>query len=408
MNLKHRAALVVGFASLLVLAGRHDRAVGQEAGIDHFEQDITIDCNPTLLEKCAKKRLQEGRRLFDVETFGGNGRTCRTCHGKATGTFTPAEAAARLAEDPNDPLFLHDGLDDGIAGTSRITQHATVRIEIPLPPGVVLVDDPSRRSVILNRGTPTTMNTPALDPQLMYDTREPTLLTQAFNAIVGHAQNTRVPTPLELELIKEFQQTDSRFFSSEALRAFAYGGPAPQLPPGTTDSERRGRAMFDNVPFDGVSTKGICNSCHSGPMLNRAAPGNRFGLPPGGLRASIGVSERNLIGNPVYSFAVTNPDGSVVVIDNTPDPGAMLNNPPPSAPPGVPTPPRSFFANLFKILPLWGVRETAPYFHDNSAKTLEDVAEFYAFFFLNSPSTTGFVFTEQDQADMVAFLKLLR
>ena len=286
--------LVVGCASLLVVTGWYDGAGGQEMGFDPFGQSATVDCDPSLSDKCAKRRLQEGRRLFDVETFGGNGRTCRTCHSKKTGTFTPEEAVARLAEDPNDPLFLHDGLDDGVAGTSRITEHATVRIEIPLPPGVVLVGDPTRRSVILNRGTPTTMNTPALDPQLMYDTREPNLQQQAFNAIVGHAQNTRVPTALELELIKEFQQTDSRFFSSEALRAFANGGPPPQLPPGVTDSERRGRAMFDNVPFDGVSTRGICNSCHSGPMLNRAAAGNPFGLPPGGLRAGIGVSERNL------------------------------------------------------------------------------------------------------------------
>jgi hypothetical protein len=408
MNFKHRAAVVVGCASLLVLAGRHQEAIGQEAGIDAFGQDVPLDCDPTLSEKCARKRLQEGRRLFDVETFGGNGRTCRTCHSKQTGTFTPEEALLRLALDPSDPLFLHDGLDDGIEGTSRITEHATVRIEIPLPPSVVLLDDPARRSVILNRGTPTTMNTPALDRQLMYDTREPDLLQQAFNAIAGHAQNTRQPTVLELELIKEFQQTDARFFSSEVLRAFANGGPPPQLPAGTTDSERRGRAMFDNVPFDGVSTRGICNSCHSGPMLNRAAAGNPFGLPPGGLRAGIGISERNLIGNPLYSFVVTNQDGSVVVVRDTPDPGAMLNNPPPSAPPGVPTPPRSFFANLFKILPLWGVSDTAPYFHDNSAKTLEDVAEHYAFFFLTSPSTTGFVFTAQDQADMVAFLRLLK
>jgi cytochrome c peroxidase len=341
-----------------------------------------------------------------VETFGGNGRTCRTCHSKKTGTFTPEEAVARLAEDPNDPLFLHDGLDDGVAGTSRITEHATVRIEIPLPPGVVLADDPSRRSVILNRGTPTTMNTPALDPMLMYDTREPNLEQQAFNAIVGHAQNTRTPTALDLELIKEFQQTDSRFFSSDALRAFANGGPPPQLPPGTTASERRGRAMFDNVPFDGVSTRGICNSCHSGPMLNRAAAGNPFGLPPGGLRAGIGVSERNLLGNPLYSFVVTNQDGSVVVIDPTPDPGAMLNNPPPRVPPGVPAPPRSFFANFFKILPLWGVKDTAPYFHDNSAKTLEAVAAHYAKFFA-IVTGGGIVLSPQEQADIVAYMKLL-
>ena len=389
MDLKHRAAVVVGCASLLVAAGRYDGAAGQEV-------DLT------------KKRLQQGRKLFDVETFGGNGRTCRTCHSRKTGTFSPEEALARLIENPDDPLFLHDGLDDGVSGTARITEHATVRIEIPLPPDVVLLDDPARRSVIFNRGTPTTMNTPALDPMLMYDTREPNLLQQAFDAIRDHAQNTRQPTALELDLIKEFQQTDSRFFSSEALRDFANGGPPPSLPPGTTASERRGRAMFDNVPFDRVSTRGICNSCHSGPMLNRAAPGNPFGLPPGGLRGSIGISERNLIGNPVYSFAVTNRDGSVVVIRDTPDPGAMLNNPPPAVPPGVPPPPRSFFANFFKIPTLWGIRDTAPYFHDNSAKTLEDVAEHYAFFFLNSPSTTGFVFTAQDQADVVAFLKLLR
>ncbi len=110
--------------------------------------------------------------------------------------------------------------------------------------------------MIVNRGTPTTMNTPALDPFLMYDTREPNLQSQAFNAIHGHAQNTREPTALELDLIKEFQQTDSRFFSSEALESFANGGPPPQLPPGTTESEKRGRAMFDNVPFDGVTTRG--------------------------------------------------------------------------------------------------------------------------------------------------------
>ena len=88
----------------------------------------------------------------------------------------------------------------------------------------------------------------------------------------------------------------------------------------------------------------------------------------------------------------------------------MLNNAVPAPPPGsgFPTPPRAFFANLFKIPTMWGVKDTAPYFHDNSAKTLEEVAEHYAFFFLTSPSTSGFVFTAQDQADMVAFVKLLR
>jgi cytochrome c peroxidase len=60
----------------------------------------------------------------------------------------------------------------------------------------------------------------------------------------------------------------------------------------------------------------------------------------------------------------------------------------------------------FKIPQLRGVRHTAPYFHDNSAKTLEDVAAHYTRFF--SVVTLGFVqLTPQDEADMVAFMKLL-
>ena len=403
MDPKHRA--VVG-ALLLVVAATYARAIGQEASVSHTEQ-ISLNCDPTVSDKCAAARVRAGRKLFDVETFGGNGRTCRTCHSKKTGTFSPEDAQERLAADPNDPLFLHDGLDDGLSGTTRITDHATVRIEIPLPSEVVLVDDPERRSVILNRGTPTTMNTPALDRLLMYDTREPNLQQQALNAIHGHAQNGREPTAFELDLIKEFQQGDSRFFSSEALRSFANGGPPPQLPDGTTESEKRGRKMF-NPTFNRETKEGICNICHSGPMLNQFAPGNPVGGPPGGRRSNIGVSERNKIGNPVYNFRVTDANGDVVDV-RSPDPGVMLITALPAPPPGsgFPTPPRSFFADLFKIPTLWGVSRTAPYFHDNSAKTLEEVAEHYDFYFRTAPGL-GFPLTAQDQADIVAFLKLLR
>ena len=410
MVLQRRVVAAGGCALLLVIAAPYTGAIGQDAGFNAAEQSFTVVCDPADSDQCAKFRLHEGRKLFDVETFGGNGRTCRTCHSKNTGTFSPEDVQARLAADPTDPLFLHDGLDDGVAGTSRISEHATVRIEIALPQGVSLAGDPAARSVIFNRGTPSTMNTPALDRFLMYDTREPNLQQQARNAIHGHAQNTVEPTALALDLIKEFQQTDARFFSSDALRDFANGGPPPQLPPGTTPSERRGRAMFDNVPFDGVTARGTCNQCHSGPMLNQFAPNNQVGSPPGGRRANILVSERNLIGNPVYSFVVTNADGTVAAVVNSPDPGVMLISPIPGPPPGsgFPPQPRAFFAGVFKIPSLWGVKDTAPYFHDNSAKTLEQVAEHYAFYFRNNDGLVRFEFTAQDQADMVAFLKLLK
>ena len=202
------------------------------------------------------------------------------------------------------------------------------------------------------------MNTPALDPQLMYDTREPNLQSQAFNAIHGHAQNTREPTALELDLIKEFQQKDSRFFSSDALRDFANGGPPPQLPPGTTESERRGRAMFDNVPFDGVTTRGICNSCHSGPMLNRAALGNPFGLPPGGLRRHRRVrteSDRQ----PGLLVRRHESGWKRCRYQRHARPGRDAERSAPERAARRADAAESFFANLFKIPPLWGIKDTA-------------------------------------------------
>jgi cytochrome c peroxidase len=48
-----------------------------------------------------------------------------------------------------------------------------------------------------------------------------------------------------------------------------------------------------------------------------------------------------------------------------------------------------------------GIRDTGPYFHDNSAKTFEDVMKHYDIFF-------GGFLTAQDNTDIVAFTKLLR
>src|SRR5688572_30313066 len=68
-----------------------------------------------------RRQREAGRRLFEEETFAGNGRTCATCHGPETGTLSPEDAQHRYREDPNDPLFLHDGSDDGTGnGVSRM------------------------------------------------------------------------------------------------------------------------------------------------------------------------------------------------------------------------------------------------------------------------------------------------
>ncbi|HLL20976.1 MAG TPA: hypothetical protein VK427_02545, partial [Kofleriaceae bacterium] len=55
-----------------------------------------------------------GKKLYEEETFAGNGRTCLVCHGAQTGTVSPAEAQARFAANPNDPLFRAIDSDDGV------------------------------------------------------------------------------------------------------------------------------------------------------------------------------------------------------------------------------------------------------------------------------------------------------
>jgi hypothetical protein len=362
----------------------------------------------------------EGQRLFDHETFGGNGRTCRTCHSGNNGTITVEEVGERLREDPSDPLFLHDGLDDFFSGTTRIAAHATILIERELPEGVVLLDDPSATSVVFARGVPSTVNTPALDPALMYDMRNPDLEDQASGAIARHAQATIPPTAEQLGAIAEFQRTDKGFFSSASLKAFAEGGPVPPLPEGNTASEKRGREFFVDTAWNPPSKKGACALCHSGPMLNTA---NEFttaatGAPPGWRAFDILVSSRNLMNNPVRTFAITDPCNTTFVV-SSPDPGIMI-----TGVYNIPMlaqflPPKelcllhpAFFANMFKTPQLRGVRHTAPYFHDNSAKSLEEVLEQYVFFFtsnLGFPITdSNILLTQQDRDDIIAFLKLLR
>lgn len=51
-------------------------AVALAIGIPHAQSE---DLSPS---------EREGKRLFTTETFGGNGRTCATCHSLETGTVS--------------------------------------------------------------------------------------------------------------------------------------------------------------------------------------------------------------------------------------------------------------------------------------------------------------------------------
>jgi cytochrome c peroxidase len=361
-----------------------------------------------------------GGKLFDKGTFGGNGRTCLTCHSKETGTLTLADVQRIIDKaDPDDAFLIHDALDDDGISTTRVQAHATIRMTIPLPPWLSMADDPGATHVTVFRGIPSTLNTPALDPVLLHDGRAPTLPEQALGAIRDHYQNTVEPTSEQLDAIAEFQRTAARFFSSPALRKFARTGAPPELPPGITPGEKRGRTFLVDAPFEPPSKRGICALCHSGPMLNMVnqahtdfAPGS----PPPGVRfINTGVTLVNAPINPIRRWIVNDGVNPPVAIDS-PDLGLLLDPTPPAAQPPPTVIPRAFFAEMFKIPTLWGVADTAPYFHDNGAKTLRDAVAHYQRFFnfteaqdpVGSRSLGGFItLTDDDVDDIVAYLKLL-
>jgi Di-haem cytochrome c peroxidase len=400
MKVRHRvsAVTVIVFATVMTVAVSGQRR-------SELKLSQAVQSNEQGDQGLNEDSIAAGRRLFERETFGGNGRTCLTCHSRKTGTVSPKDAQARFNANPHDPLFAHDGSDDGKGnGVTRMLADATILMTIPLPPNVRLGDS-SDRFVVVKRGIPTTLNTPALDPVLMLDGRQPTLELQANGAIHDHAQATIEPTLPQLELIKQFQQTDASFFSSPVLKDAALGGSRPKLPRGNTASEKRGRRFFEDVPpnpADGFKP-GLCAHCHSGTLMdqtNEFAP-QFFGVPvkTGTRFQNVLVSFFNQANNPVREFIFNEgtPNEAHVF---SPDPGRALIT-------GVLDGPTTFEnTDAFRISQLRGIRHTAPYFHDNSAKTLEDVAAHYAKFF--DFVTGGFiVLTEQDQADIVAFLKLL-
>ncbi|MDQ3263845.1 MAG: hypothetical protein M3Y59_09310 [Myxococcota bacterium] len=324
--------------------------------------------------------LLRGAKVFTTEKFGGNDRTCVTCHSLSTGTVTPAEANRRFARDRRDPLFRAIDSDQGDgASYSLLLRDATVNVTLPLPPNVYIAEDPTARSVTLRRGIPSTQDAPALDPFLMLDMRNQTLQDQAAGAIHGHAEASLAPTSRQLDDVAFFQQ--SVLFSSRATLAYARGGPTPTLPTGRTASERRGREFF-------VGEASLCGQCHSGPLLN-----GQTGPDTGPeMRASdVGISEFNYLDNPVLTYVFVAEDGTETAIQ-TPDPGVGLTF-------GEP-----MLVNVFKMTSLRNLKNTAPYFHDNSLKTLEEVVEHYDVF-INMVEMGDL--SDQDKADLVAFMKLL-
>ena len=157
-------------------------------------------------------------------------------------------------------------------------------------------------------------------------------------------------------------------------------------------------------PASANGKAGACAVCHSGPLLNQTNQFFPLPVPVGTRFQTVNVSEFNEASNPARPFVFRRADGTMTTVWS-PDPGRALITGVIDGDPAADGAPFFTSLNAFKIPILWGVKDTAPYFHDNSAKTLEDVVAHYARFFLTIPAKIQL--TRQDQEDIVAYLRLL-
>jgi cytochrome c peroxidase len=396
-------------------------------------------------------------RFFDRDLRGldGNGRACADCH-MATNSFQLAPAAAdarfrilqwqrRFNPRADDPLFRPIDADDfRINGENardfrNLRENGLVRITFPLPPNVKLVDPatnaPSAETFVdVWRMVPSVNDVALTGPDgvnpaprgpnnaggYQLDARVATLQEQALGALVNHAQVQNAPSLRFLDDVASFQRAlfTNRRVQNLAEAVAAGTQPLPSADPPLTALEQQGKAVFERA----------CTQCHGGPgqsttfqpvvfrfhdILTQCPRPVDVAAP---ARFAFKACPERLARN-ARTYEITLPNGTVQRRTSS-DPGrALLTGFVGGAPP-------SDDWNKLDVPGLRGIRATAPYFHNNSADTLEEVVDHYIEFFkriqaLAVPgapvgpvaSTNGVTFDRipapQERSPLLAYLRRL-
>lgn len=365
---------------------------------------------------------EQGRLVMGAINFfrpfpGGNGRACVTCHDPRDGfSLSPArvesrwqrlQRARRHDPDATDPLFRSIDADDGAEDFTLLRTRALIKVRVPLPSRVRLTDDPLATHATFSRAV-TPLNMLKHTAPYQQDRSAPTLEIQALAAVNQHMEPTVQPSLAFLESVAAFQR---HIFSSAKVRklsdAIDRGRPLPDLDPPLTELEREGKEKFDN----------FCGRCHGGPaqvrnLENRIFPPHDGSTNP--VSINVVASNPPPLGFPLspihgpefdlatQRFTVDLPNGTSVVLESS-DPGTVLTD---AA--SLDTVGGNQVFNRFDIPQLRGVNQTAPYFHDHRARTLEEVVLHYQSFFFFINVVRGFplpLIADDDIAPIVAYMR---
>jgi cytochrome c peroxidase len=378
-----------------------------------------INCDETPCDSIAR-----GRRDFrdrNLIGLGGNGRSCADCHMPSEGfQISPAAAQSRflalLAKrehntNADDPLFRPVDADDfringdNAIDFSNLTENGLVRVTMPLPLNVKLIDpvtgQPSADTTVdLWRAVMPVLNVAITGPDnvlpiwppgaprvpimgqdpngpnrqggYQHDARFGTLQEQARGALIAHAQVSVEPSQRMLDDLAAFQQT---LFSSPGVELLANAilsgsTPFPDPDPELNELEQHGKVVFNRA----------CAQCHGGslhpsgstaettfvrPIMQRYHP--IFTACPRPSADGFAPCPERLARNS-RTYRITLANGTFQFV-TTSDPGRLLLTGQPAD------------LGVMDVTQLRGISNTAPYFHNNSAATLEEVLDHYDAFF---------------------------
>ena len=368
--------------------------------------------------------VSRGRAAFNDRTLnglGGNGRSCADCHmpsenfqlspGAAKARFEALEQNQRQRDaKADDPLFRPVDADDfrvngdNATDFSNLVENGLVRVTMPLPLNVKLVDPitgaaTDETSVDLWRAVMPIANVAITGPDSVlpiwppgaprvpimgqdpngpnrmggyqHDGRFGTLAEQARGALFGHAQISVEPPQRMLDDLAAFEKT---LFSSPRVKLLAdaiLSGAAalPDPDPELNELEQQGKVVFNRA----------CAQCHGGTLHPSGSTPEAAIVRPIARYHNIQTAcphattdgdapcparlERNArmyritLANGTFQFATTS------------DPGRLLLTGQPAD------------LQVMDVTQLRGISSTAPYFHNNSAATLEEVLDHYDAFF---------------------------
>jgi cytochrome c peroxidase len=344
-----------------------------------------------------KSNITLGRKLFEKETFGGNGRTCATCHAaKENFALSPADVRRRPA---GDALFVFERFP----GLEALENGQALRSKALIIENVDGFDQPGvLRSVPHIFGLSQTIN-PESNHPLVHATGwggdgspgDGSLRQFAVGAVVQHFTKSlvrtldvdfRMPTAAELEALEAFQLSIGR--QSTPVVDPALPGSLVFLDGQVT----AGQILFAGMP----SRRGTrrCSGCHTG----------------AGALNDVGENEQRANGNEV------SPDAPTCFFPTAPGDGGFGLGP-------IQVVDRSIFCTngasgpvefrgnrFFSTQTAIEAADTLPAFHDNSANSLEEVVDFYRSDVFNNSITgagNGFLIDDTQRDQIALFLRVL-